>query len=543
MTRHRVSRLAALALIATAGIVTILGSGGGGDGGGGTTSTAPVLVNVTLARTSAAAGLTLTIDGSFTFSDADGDLGGGSFNYTYGGTDYSIPLPGTLTGITGGTAVFQLQAVLNSSTGSFLTPAWLVDASGLASNIFQIPFTQLWTRQFGTALEDVGLGIAIDGTNHVLVAGTTAGNLDGETNPGGASVFVTKYAPDTRRAWTRVFGSGAEDAGRAVARDGTGNVYVVGDTLGTSFDGEAADGPPNAFLTKFNASGERQWTKIIGAAGSERAYAVATDGGGNVYVAGETTGDLDGETNLGSWDAFLVKFDGDGIRQWTRLMGGSGSDTAYGVAVDSAGNAYVTGASEGTLGGTSNADAFVAGYDTDGAPQWFTRLQTQCAEWANAIALGSPGYLYVVGKIYQCAFPGNIAIGEYDAFIAYLDTGAVQWVKQFGTTNHDSAQGVTTDSTGNAYVTGYLDSVYFNDDNEGHALFLARYDPAGNQAWLAQDTAGTSWGNQGRAAALDTSGNIFFTGMVQGQLDGHTNPNPGEDDVFILKYDGSGNRR
>ena len=543
MTRHPVARLAALALISMAGIATILGSGGGGGGDGGTTSGAPVLVNVVLARSSAAAGLTITIDGQFTFSDADGNLGGGSFNYTYGGTTYSIPLPAALTGITGATVAFQLQAILDSSTGTALYPAWLVDAAGLSSNIFQISFTQLWTRQFGTALEDIGQGIAIDATNHVLVAGTTLGNLDGETNPGGASAFVTRYAPDTTRAWTRVFGSGAEDAGRAVARDGTGNVYVVGHTQGTSFDGETADGTLNAFLTKFNASGVRQWTKIIGQAGSERAYAVATDGGGNVYVAGETTGDLDGETNMGSWDAFLVKYDSGGIRQWTRLMGGSFSDTAYGVAVDSAGNAYVTGASEDTLGGTLNFDAFVAGYAADGAPQWFTRLQTPCTEWANGIALASPGYLYVVGKIYQCAFPGNIASGGYDAFIAYFDTGATVWVKQFGTTNHDSAQGVATDSAGNAYVTGFLDSVYFNDDNEGHALFLARYDTAGSQAWLAQDAAGTSWGNQGRAAALDASGNIFFTGMVHGALDGHVNASPGEDDVFILKYDASGNRR
>lgn len=92
-------------------------------------------------------------------------------------------------------------------------------------------------------------------------------------------------------------------------------------------------------------------------------------------------------------------------------------------------------------------------------------------------------------------------------------------------------------------LAGFLDSVDFNDDNEGHNIFLAKYDSAGNQAWLRQDAAGSGFGNQGRVAATDSSGNIFLTGMLHGQLDGHANASANEDDVFILKYDSSGTRR
>jgi len=542
-------RYIGLILIAVVGIVTILGSGGGG--GGGTTSNAPVLSNFMWSPSSVAAGLTLTINGSFDFSDPNGNLNGGSFNYTYHGSTYTFQFPPEFAGVTNATVVFELLAVLDSSTGTEAIPVWLVDNTGLSSNIVQVDFTQLWTRQFGTALEDIGEGIAIDSSDHVLVAGTTSGSLEGEANPGGPAVFVTKYATDTSRVWTRVFGSSSADTGRAVARDGADNVYVVGDTLGTFFDGIVADGSLNGFLTKFNSGGTRQWTNLIGTAASERAHGVATDSNNNVYVVGETTGALDGEPNTGDWDAFVMKFNSSGTRLWTRLLGSAGSDTAYGLAIDGNGNVYVTGATDGVLGidpspgdAVVNFDAFVAKYAPDGTRLWVTQLGTSCTEWSNSIALGAGGNLYVAGKIYQCAFPGNAASGGYDAFVAYLDgSGTVAWVRQFGTSDHDSANSVATDSTGNAYVTGFLGSLYFNEDNEGHAIFLAKYDTAGNQAWLTQDTAGFNFGNQGRGVSVDSSNSIFVTGTVHGQLDGHTNPNLGEDDAFILKFDVGGTRR
>jgi hypothetical protein len=227
------------------------------------------------------------------------------------------------------------------------------------------------------------------------------------------------------------------------------------------------------------------------------------------------------------------------------------SETAYGVATDSSGNIYLTGSTEGALGTDPspgdpvlNNDAFVAKYNESGILQWVTQLGTSCAEWGKGIKVFASSDIYISGKIYQCEFAGNSASGGYDAFIAHLDnTGNSQWIKQFGTAGHDSANGVTTDSAGNAYVTGYLDSTSFNDDNEGNFIFLARYDAAGNQSWLVQDNAGYNWGNQGLSIATDSADRIFITGAVQGQMDGHTNSNYGEDEVFILKYDASGVRR
>jgi hypothetical protein len=532
-------------------ILTIFSLTGCFGGGGDSATSAPILSSITFYPESAAAGLTINISGTISFEDPDGNLNGGSFNYTYDDTTYSFPLPPEISGITSGMVNFSLDAILSSNTGTVDVPAWLVDNTGNISNTLYMSFTQLWTRQFGTMLEDTGQSVAIDNVDNVLVTGTTYGDLDGESNLGVSDVLVTKYASGSIRLWTRLIGSDNMDNGRGIAVDSSKNIYVTGDTDGSLFDGQITDGIHDGFLTKFDTAGNRVWTKIIGSSGtSDRANAVATDISNSIYVAGSTVGDLDGEANAGSWDVFIVKFDTNGNRLWTRLLGTTDADNAYSVTTDQEGNVYLAGGTEGVLGidpspgdTVINSDAFVAKYDSSGTFQWVTQLGTSCSEWAKSIAIDASSNLYIGGKIYQCAFAGNTASGGYDAFIGRLDsTGSLQWVKQFGTADHDSANGVATDSTGNAYVTGYLDSFDFIDDNEGNNIFLAKYDATGARAWLEQEDAGYSWGNQGLSVNVNSMNNIFVTGSVQGQIDGHINSNYGEDDIFILKYDPTGNR-
>jgi hypothetical protein len=527
------------------------GCSGGGGGGNGTVGVAPMLESVTVSPSSAAAGLSLTLSGEFTFSDADGDLAGGSFNYTYEAT-YSFPLPAELAGLTGATVQFLVDVVLSTSTGELSIPCWLVDSGGRQSNTVTLSITQLWTRQFGTLLEDIGYGIAVDANDNVIVTGKTSGDLHGQSNQGLADVFITRYGSDTVRQWTRLIGSGSDDNGRAVAVDSGNNLYVTGDTSGTAFDGMTTDGLLDGFLTRFSAGGTRQWTVIIGESGTvDQPNAIAVDGSDNIYLAGESESGLDGEVNTGLQDAFLSKYDVNGNLAWTRLLGTAGSDFAYAVTTDAAGNIYLAGGTDGVLGTDpspgdpmTNFDAFVAKYDAGGTLQWVSQIGTACGEWARGIAVDSSGAVSIAGRIYQCAFSGNTASGGYDAFVARLEAnGSLQWVRQFGTANHDSGNAVTVDGSGNLIVTGYLDSVYFSDDNEGNTLFLARYDSAGKRQWLTEEDAGTSWGNQGMTVAQDSVGNLFVSGTTQGQLDGHSNPDFGEDDVFILKFDSTGIKR
>ena len=109
------------------------------------------------------------------------------------------------------------------------------------------------------------------------------------------------------------------------------------------------------------------WTKQIGTSSSDRGEDVAVDSSGNVYVTGQTDGALTG-TNAGDYDIFLTKYNSSGDQQWMRQTGASSSDQGHGVAVDSSGNAYVTGYTDSSLTG-SNAgdyDIFLLKYDTNG---------------------------------------------------------------------------------------------------------------------------------------------------------------------------------
>ena len=154
--------------------------------------------------------------------------------------------------------------------------------------------------------------------------------------------------------------------------DSWDNIYVTGYTQG-GLDGSNPGGnvPNDLFVVKYNSSGTKQWTKQLGTSSGDRAYGVAVDSSGNVYAAGYTAGALDG-SNAGSYDLFVVKYNSSGTRQWTKQLGTSGDDRANGVAVDSSDNIYVTGYTYGSLDGNTNAgssDLFLVKYNSSGVKQ------------------------------------------------------------------------------------------------------------------------------------------------------------------------------
>jgi len=132
------------------------------------------------------------------------------------------------------------------------------------------------------------------------------------------------------------------DYANGVATDSSGNVYVTGGTKG-GLDGNTSAGDTDLFVIKYNSSGTKQWTKQFGTDRIDEAIGVATDSSGNVYVVGGTKGNLNGISNSGRTDAFVIKFNSSGTKQWTKQLGTSKHDRARGVATDSSGNVNVTG--------------------------------------------------------------------------------------------------------------------------------------------------------------------------------------------------------
>ena len=149
----------------------------------------------------------------------------------------------------------------------------------------------------------------------MYVAGYTTGGLDGNTLTGTYDFFVTKYDSIGVKQYTRQLGvAGKNTVGYSVATDASGNVYVAGYTTG-GLDGNTLTGTYDSFVTKYDSIGVKQYTRQLGVAGKNTSGSVATDANGNVYVAGHTTGGLDGNTLTGTYDSFVTKYDSSGVKQ------------------------------------------------------------------------------------------------------------------------------------------------------------------------------------------------------------------------------------
>jgi hypothetical protein len=305
---------------------------------------------------------------------------------------------------------------------------------------------QIWTRQFGSAADDSGSDAAVDSEGNVYLVGTTRGSLFG-TSAGFADVFLAKYDSAGNQIWTRQFGSAGDDSGSGVAVDSAGNVYVVGGTLGggtmgrvflarydaagnqiwtrqlessggVSSNGVAVDSAGNvylggstggslfgpiagvndAFLARYDAAGNQVWGRQFGTVANDTGYEVAVDSEGNVYLAGSTLGSLFGPS-AGSYDAFLTKYDSAGSQVWGRQFGTASLDFGVGAAVDNAGNAYLAGTTEGSpfRPNAGLTDTFLVRYNAAGNQVWGHQLGTSGYDEDGGVAVDSAGFVYITG--------------------------------------------------------------------------------------------------------------------------------------------------
>ncbi len=365
--------------------------------------------------------------------------------------------------------------------------------------------TKQWTKQLGTSSSDEGRGVTTDSSGNIYVTGLTQGGLDGNTSLGSSDIFLVKYNSSGTKQWTKQLGTSSSScftneygyypsscgssAGNGVTTDSSGNIYVTGYTVG-GLDGNTSLGSSDIFLTKYNSSGTKQWTKQLGNSGNQHGKDVTTDSSGNIYVTGYTAGGLDGNTELGVWDIFLVKYNSSGTKQWTKQLGTSSSDQGNSVTTDSSGNIYVTGVTYNYLDGNTGiggaGDIFLVKYNSSGTKQWTKQLGTSSRDEGKGVTTDSSGNIYVtgytVGLENYIGLDGNTSLGTTDIFLTkYNSSGTKQWTKQFGTSSMDEGTGVTTDSSGNIYVTGstYLGGLDGNTSSGSYDIFLVKYNSDG----------------------------------------------------------------
>ena len=192
--------------------------------------------------------------------------------------------------------------------------------------------------------------------------------------------------------WTVQFGSYSFDYGEFVAVDGSGNLLAAGFT-GSSMTGSYIGGFSDCFVAKYSSNGQQLWLRQFGTTDEDSAYAVAADSAGSAYITGRTAASMHSQIFAGgSYDAFLTKYDTNGNWQWTRLFGSSGLDTGDGVAVDSSGYVYVCGYTAGAFHSQTykggNYDVFLTKYSSTGSRSWTVIYGSSAEDIGHAVAGG-----------------------------------------------------------------------------------------------------------------------------------------------------------
>ena len=237
---------------------------------------------------------------------------------------------------------------------------------------------------FGGTGNDVANVIAVDSSGNSYITGNFYGTVDfggGDvTSAGGSDIFVLKLNSSGTFQWVKTFGSTSSDLGYGIAVGSSGNSYITGYFNGTvDFGGGdiTSAGSSDIFVLKLDSSGTFQWVKTFGSAASDYGYAIAVDSSGNSYITGYYGGTIDfggGDvTTNGNWDVFVLKLNSSGTFQWVNTYGGTSLDYGYGIAVDSSGNSYATGAffftvdfGGGDVTSAGGADIFVLKLNSSG---------------------------------------------------------------------------------------------------------------------------------------------------------------------------------
>ena len=340
--------------------------------------------------------------------------------------------------------------------------------------------TKVWTKLLGSSGSDYAQALTTGLDGSIYLSGYTAGALDGQTYSGGFyDAFLTKYSTDGTKVWTKLLGTSSGDLAYALTTGLDGSIYISGYTAG-ALDGQTySGGIYDAFLTKYSADGTKVWTKLLGSSGYDRAMALTTGLDGSIYVSGETYGALDGQTNSGSSDAFLTKYSTDGTKVWTKLLGSSDSDYAQALTTGLDGSIYVSGYTYGALDGQNNVgsyDAFLTKYSGDGTKVWTKLLGTGREDSGTALTTGLDGSIYVSGWT-TGALDGQTNSGSSDAFLTkYSTDGTKVWTKLLGSSGGDYAQALTTGLDGSIYVGGTTTGALDGQTNSGSGdVFLTKY--------------------------------------------------------------------
>lgn len=403
----------------------------------------------------------------------------------------------------------------------------------------------IYSTYLGGSDDDEAVGIAVDASGAAYIIGTTLSTNFPTKNAmqsrcGGTfgicvgDAFVTKLSPDgSTILYSTYLGGSLPDDGSAIAVDGAGNAYVLGETFSPNFPLKGAlqtsrRGEEDLFIAKLDTtkSGADSYLfgTYFGGNALENAEGIAVSSAGNIHLIGDTlSSDFPTEkaaqgSSKGLGDAFVTKLSPDASTiLYSTYLGGSKKDYGYDIAVDGAGNAYITGDTQSSDFTTKNAladtfgggmaDAFAAKFSNDGTLVYSTFLGGSDSDYGRAIAVNGAGEAYVAGYTQSSNFPLQDSLqplaGESDVFVAKLSEGgtALQLSTLFGGNSADIATGVALDSDSNIIVAGLTFSSDFPTKNAAQSTyggglfdgFVAKLGGTGSEEGLVANVSAASY--------------------------------------------------
>lgn len=369
------------------------------------------------------------------------------------------------------------------------------------------------------AVETAAAAVAVDSQGYVFVVGATAGDLGNAINRSdGSDVYLSKYDASGNIVWQRLLGANGAAEGFALAIDNNDNVIVAGSVDG-SVDGSELFSGTDSFVAKFSNEGDRLWKQQLDTVATDEALAVTVDAAGDVLIAGHASGVLQsGNTFGGARDGYVARLSGGtGAIAATSLFGGVGFETAKDIAIAADGNILVASEEDGR--------AVVRKLDAADFTNvlWAVDLGDLGSGSVGGLAVEG-GAVYLAGSTGNSGFGAGSTIGSHgggqDGYVVKIDdagaSASASWTAFVGTSAGDGIKDVTA-SGGYVYVAGQTAGAFGGDPRSGVTdAFAAKVDGVTGATVWTEQIGGLSGYNAAAGIAFSSNGNSVLTKLGLG---------------------------
>ena len=476
---------------------------------------------------------------------------------------------------------------------------------------------------YGGNGEDVGISITTDEEDNILITGYCSSTNFPVLNPGGGAYFqdtlcgwytsrdcyIIKLSSNGIRLWATYYGGNHPDLAYSITTDVSNNILITGATMsfdlpvynpgGGAYFQDTIRGYQDALILKFNSTGVRLWATYYGGDDYDWGNSITTDGNNNIFITGETGSDNLPILNPGGGtyfqtfgghynDAFILRFDSNGIRKWATFYGANDQDFGNSITTDENDNILIAGGTESTnfpvlnpgggayfqdtlCGGHPDRDGFVLKFSSEGVRLWATyyggdwkgEIYSITTDGDNNILLTGSSWCFGSFPVYNPgggAYFQGLPAGGSDPFISKFNSnGILLWATFYGGTDTDNSRSIASDNNKNILVTGYTyneyfpllnpgGGAYFQGSNAGHyEIFILKFNQYGVRKWAT--FYGGNRSDYGYSITTAGNNNILVTGKTLSENFPVYNAGGGsyfqgtkaEDyDSFILSFNSSG---